>query len=469
MFRTVCLVIITLVASFALFLTPASAARTFPETGFTVTNDKFLDYFDHRGGARVLGFPVSREFDFVGTRVQFFQRAVLQQTANGGVALLNILDGGLMPYTHINGSTFPAPDPAVTAGAPSSSAPNYADLAIAFVKANAPDNWQGMNTNFYKTFASTVSMQDAFPNGGGSDGLLALINLEIWGLPTSKPTMDPANSNFVYLRFQRGIMHFDKTTGLTQGILLADYMKSLITGQNLPGDLAAEAKDSSLYLQYNNNIVGGINRPEALPATNMFAAFEKDGVIVPTPVPATATPVPTSTPAPTATPMATPASMTIKGDTIWFNQQTNSALEFLRTGAPDAYGIVRRNIYTIEKSTSNSIDPANHTIRVTESFAIPETWHFNSDAQAQWFGGWMVHLATHIEQSLAGKPTNSYDAEHEALLKQKDTLSRIETDQPGMQFANYIGDVLAGRETNFPEFSGPQDPLPTPSPTPGGD
>ena len=177
MFRSVSLGFLTLVASLALFLTPAFAARSFPETGYSITNNKFQDYFEHRGGARVLGFPVSREFDFMGGRVQFFQRAVLQQSPDGGVALLNILDGGLMPYTHINGSTFPAPDPSVIRGAPNPSDPAYADKALAFVQANAPDGWLGMSTNFYKTFASTVAMQDAFPNGDGNDGLLALINL----------------------------------------------------------------------------------------------------------------------------------------------------------------------------------------------------------------------------------------------------------------------------------------------------
>ena len=470
MFRSVSLGFLTLVASLALFLTPAFAARSFPETGYSITNNKFQDYFEHRGGARVLGFPVSREFDFMGGRVQFFQRAVLQQSPDGGVALLNILDGGLMPYTHINGSTFPAPDPSVIGGAPNPPDPAYADKALAFIKANTPDIWQGMSTNFYMTFTSTVTTQDAFPTGGGSDGLIALINLEIWGLPTSKPTIDPADNNFVYLRFQRGIMHFDRTTGLTQGILLADYMKSLITGQNLPGDLAAEASGSPLLQQYNNGMANGLNRPTALPATNMFAAFEKDGVFVPTPAPPTATPVPTSTPAPTATPVvvATPVAVSINSNVSWFIEQTNRALDFLKTGSPDSYALVRRNIYQINQSTANSVDPSNHSLTVTEAFAFSPHWRFSTDNQAQWYAGWMVHEAVHIEQALAGMPTNSFEAEHEALLKQKDALSRIETDQPGGQLSNYLGDVLAGRETHFPEFSDPLDPLPTPTPTPGG-
>ena len=471
MFRSVSLGFLTLVASLALFLTPAFAARSFPETGYSITNNKFQDYFEHRGGARVLGFPVSREFDFMGGRVQFFQRAVLQQSPDGGVALLNILDGGLMPYTHINGSTFPAPDPSVIGGAPNPPDPAYADKALAFVQANAPDGWLGMSTNFYKTFASTVAMQDAFPNGDGNDGLLALINLEIWGLPTSKPTIDPANNNFVYLRFQRGIMHFDKTTGLTQGILLADYMKSLITGQNLPGDLAAEASSSPLLQQYNNGMANGLNRPAALPATNMFAAFEKDGVVVPpptAPAPAPAptpapTPVPASVPAPTS---QQPATITVTGDDF-FVEQTTKALDLLSRKANEYYiNVVRKNVYRISQVNDNSNwDAANHTLNVTVAAAFPTDWRFNSDYQIEWYSGLMVHNATHIEQSLTGQPSTGLDAEIVARDRQKSTLSRVDT-SPDSQLYNFLKDVVDRKEATLGDWENPRAPKITPTPTP---
>ncbi|HEX2923853.1 MAG TPA: hypothetical protein VHS28_07495 [Chloroflexota bacterium] len=425
MFRTVCLAFVTMVASLALFMTPAYAARSFPETGYSITNSAFQDYFDHRGGAGVLGFPVSREFDFMGTRVQFFQRAVLQQTANGGVALLNIMDGGLMPYTHINGSTFPAPDPAVVQASPNPASADYADQAIAFVKANAPDNWQGMDTNFYKTFASTVSMEDAFPNGDGNDGLLDLINLEIWGLPTSKPTMDPANSNFVYLRFQRGIMHFDRTTGLTQGILLADYMKSLITGQNLPGDLAAEANTSALYLQYNNSYVGGLNRPSALPGTNMFAAFEKDGVTVApattqAPAPATTPAAPALAPAAATPVVGRPDLVTIVGND-YFTAQTKKALELLPASIRDYVWKI------VEAPAPSYVDLKNRTLYVSEADAFPYDWQSKSEIQQQWYAGEIMHASVHLEQYYTGQPYQGTAAEQAALLRMKAFTSTIDT------------------------------------------
>ena len=77
-----------------------------------------------------------------------------------------------------------------------------------------------------------------------------LINLEVWGAPISRPQRDPGNSNFVYQRFQRGVMHFDAATGRTQGLLLADYLKAILRGRDLPSDLAQAAHGSKYFNQY---------------------------------------------------------------------------------------------------------------------------------------------------------------------------------------------------------------------------
>jgi hypothetical protein len=139
-----------------------------------------------------------------------------------------------MPYTRINGSTFPAPDPAVVGQTPNVTDPDYATKIIQFTHDNAPDDFQGNAVNFFQTFSTTVTYDDAFPNGDGSDSLIPLFNLQIWGAPTSKPAADPSNNNFIYLRFQRGIMHYDKGCNCTQGLLLADYLKSVLTRQYQP-------------------------------------------------------------------------------------------------------------------------------------------------------------------------------------------------------------------------------------------
>src|SRR5215471_18584869 len=229
----------------------ASDPRFFSQTGYRVDADAFWSFFRARGGVRTFGYPVSRTFKLDGFPVQIFQRIVVQQQPDGSVATLNLLDAGLMPYTNINGSTFPAPDPTIVSQTPSVTDPDYATKIIQFTQNNAPDVVDGNQVNFFQTFNSTVTYDQAFPNGDGPESLVPLFNLQIWGAPTSKPAVDPNNHNFIYQRFQRGIMHYDASCSCTQGLLLADYVKDIITGQNLPDDLAAQAASSPLFKQYD--------------------------------------------------------------------------------------------------------------------------------------------------------------------------------------------------------------------------
>jgi len=456
MYRTLSLVFLTLIAALALFLTPAFAAKSFPETGFSITNDRFQDYFDHRGGVRVFGYPISREFDFLGTKVQFFQRAILQLQPNGGVALLNVLDEGLLPYTQINGSSFPAPDPSVIQASPNPSDPNYASKALDFVRSYAPDSFQGLPTNFYSTFTNTVAFNDAFPNGNGEPALLPLINLELWGLPTSKPTPDPRNNDFVYLRFQRGIMHFDKSSGLTQGILIGDYLKSVITGQNLPADLDQQARSSRLYRQYTNASISGLARPNDLPATTIFASFEKDGVTIPTPasaqVPAPATAAPAAQPA--------PASLSIVGPD-WFEEQTRNALSLLESKANEHYLNIKQYVYKIEMAPVPSYDVGTRTLYIDEASAFAPKWRDYRANQAEWYAGLIVHNGAHIEQAVNGRPSTGYEAERESRTRQFDVIAKLETTvpgKPGGQFYAYLKDVVENKIFVFGCWEQPLDP-----------
>jgi hypothetical protein len=229
---------------------PAAAAtddpRFFSETRFRIDRDPLWDFFQRRGGVRTFGFPVSRDFLFRGCIVQLFQRVAMQQCGSDGVGTLNLLEDGLLPYTRISGSTLPAPDPALIAAAPLPSDPAYATKAIEFVRANSPDTFDGEPVRFGETFMSTVRLSDAFPQGDGPESLIPLLNLQLWGLPTSKPVRDPNNHEFWYQRFQRGVMHYDRGCKCTQGLLLADYLKALLTGERLPEDLAVQAANSPL-------------------------------------------------------------------------------------------------------------------------------------------------------------------------------------------------------------------------------
>jgi N-acetylmuramoyl-L-alanine amidase len=252
--------------------------RYFQQTGYRIGEDGFWDYFRVRGGVRSFGYPVSNVFTLFGMRVQIFQRQILQLRPDGGVQTMNILDEGLLSYTRMNGSTFPAPDQAVIKQSPRPDAPNYHEQTLEFVRTIAPDSFEGEAVNFGRTFFGSVRTEDAYPNGvpDGGEFLLPYFNLEIWGLPTSRPARDPTNPNFIYQRFQRGIMHYDKGCGCTQGLLLADYVKALLTGRNLPPDLAEQAKGSKLLAQFKPAQPQALARPADLPGSDLSNSFRRD-------------------------------------------------------------------------------------------------------------------------------------------------------------------------------------------------
>jgi D-alanyl-D-alanine carboxypeptidase len=274
---------------------PARAAepRYFSETGFAIDDPPVLDFFDKRGGVRTFGYPVSREFRFFGFPVQVFQRAILQTYPDGHVQLLNLLDPDLFPYTQVNGTIFPAVDPALLQAAPSPGAPDYATAVLDWIGAVAPDRWQGLSVAFHQTFLGTVSAPVAFPSGQPNAGLLAGFDLEVWGVPTSAPAFDPHNHAVVYQRFQRGILQYAASCTCTQGVLLADYFKGILQGANLPADLLAAARASPYFGQYNPAKAGWVDRTDQLPGSDLTRAFE--------PLPARAATATTKAPAQTGT------------------------------------------------------------------------------------------------------------------------------------------------------------------------
>jgi hypothetical protein len=297
--------------------TTQAQAGCFSETGFCITNPAFQQYFNERGQVRIFGYPVSRSFTLEGFEVQIFQRVVLQ-LQGGQVQRLNLLDPNVMPMTRANASVFPAPDPALASAAPQVGAANYAQQVVEFVRSVAPDTLNGQPVGFFNLFNTTV------PAAPGTDpNIVTLLNLEIWGVPTSRPTPDPNNGGFIYQRFQRGIMHFRAEVPVTEGILVGEYFKSVITGQNLPPDLAQDMQGSRYLGQYNPAVQNAVNRPAELPSTNMVGAFEPGTGQVqqptqpaPTAGPATATPATGATATPTTTAGAPTVTITRDDATI---------------------------------------------------------------------------------------------------------------------------------------------------------
>jgi hypothetical protein len=236
-----------------------------------VDNNAIWGYFQARGQIETFGFPVSRTFTFLGCQVQIFQRQVAQVCGGGPPALLNLLDPELFSYTRVNGSVFPSPDEGLKNGTPRVADPAYSTAILDFVRANAPDTFEGQPVGFTRTFFESISPRQA---GTDNPGVLGLFDLEVWGAPISAPRRDPSNANFVYQRFQRGIMHFAAGQG-TRGILLADYLKAILRDRDLPADLREQALASRFFAQYCPGAERWLCRPTELPGTDLTFAFEQ--------------------------------------------------------------------------------------------------------------------------------------------------------------------------------------------------
>jgi hypothetical protein len=256
--------------------TPTQDPGFFSATGYRISSPAMLDYFQHHGGVRTLGYPVSSEFPLLGLRVQLFQRAMLQIDADDNVQSANILSSDILPITHIDGLSLPAEDPDILAAAPSPDAPDYAAQALAFINVYVPDTWNGLPVNFQQTFLNTVTCTDAFGSDDCDPNALPALDLQVWGLPTSLPQSDPLNSDFVYQRFQRGIMHFSRVSGLTQGLLLGDWLKRVMIGVDLSPDLNTQVRQSRFFAQYAPSRPLALDRPSDLPNTSLAQAFRAD-------------------------------------------------------------------------------------------------------------------------------------------------------------------------------------------------
>src|ERR1700716_4225041 len=257
-------------------VSPGMDPGFFPATGYRPGSPAVLDYFQRHGGVRTFGYPVSSEFPLLGRRVQIFQRQMLEIAPDGIVTPANILDPDVLPITRIDGLSLPAADPGLRGSAPTPGSPDYAVQTLAFVNLYVADDWNGIPVNFQSTFLGTVTCADAFGSDPCDPSALPALDLEVWGLPTSLPTSDPLNPDFIYQRFQRGIMHFSRATGRTQGLLLGDWLKRIMVGVDLSPDLDAAVRNSRFFAQYAPSRPLAVDRPTDLPDTSLAQAFRAD-------------------------------------------------------------------------------------------------------------------------------------------------------------------------------------------------
>ncbi len=328
---------------------PAPDPGYFPQTGYRISSPDVLDFFQHRGGVRTFGYPVSSEFPLLGQRVQLFQRAMLRIGADGSVTPADVPSADILPVTHIDGLTLPAADPDIQANAPTPDQDDYATQALAFVNLYVPDSWNGQPVNFQNTFLNTVTCADAFGTDTCDTSQLPGFDLQMWGLPTSLPTSDPLNSDFVYQRFQRGIMHFSLTTGVTQGLLLGDWLKRIMIGVDLSPDINPEVRQSRFFAQYAPSQPLAVDRPDALPNTSLAQAFRNDSLMaagqtlaqaqptLPTNVAQTATSVALTSTAVSATQVSVSGQQTLLTSTAIALTATANAATAVANTSPTAH------------------------------------------------------------------------------------------------------------------------------------
>ncbi|MBV9323128.1 MAG: hypothetical protein JO352_04985 [Chloroflexi bacterium] len=101
----------------------------------------------------------------------------------------------------LDGLTIPPVDPALVFVTPSVNQPNYDARLQAFLEATVPDTWNGQPVQFLSTLNDT-----------GVDQL---------GLPTSEPAADPHNPQFIYQRFQNGVLFYNAAAGATSVLPLS--------------------------------------------------------------------------------------------------------------------------------------------------------------------------------------------------------------------------------------------------------
>jgi hypothetical protein len=289
-----------------------AAPNTLSDVGFGVSLPSMQAYYLQHGGLRTLGQPLSHDFQLLGRRFQIFERLVLEQRTDGSVQAFDLL-GDALPLVHAAGASFPSDDPDMAAANPPLNSPTYQTQALAAIDAGAldaaaPDTWNDLPVNFGATFRGTVTCFDLPPSQACDDRQLLAGAVDVWGLPTSAPEFDPTNSDLVHLRFQRGIMQYSQSTGLTEAVPIGSWFKRVLIGTDLPDDLAADVVGSRYYAQYAPTLPLGVARTQDLPTTSLAAAFSaSNSTISPSSNNVSATSVNPSAADAAATPVFAPA------------------------------------------------------------------------------------------------------------------------------------------------------------------
>jgi hypothetical protein len=233
------------------------------DSPFAVADDRVWAFYSSRGGLEAFGCPISRLFVFKGLQAQFFERRIVQLDEFGNPRLLNVLDPEFLPYTQIDGITYPPVDPAMKQRTPEVTSDTY-----------VPDLLRFINDEVVEPFrAAYFSLVTPAMAGSSDPSVIAMQNVDLWGAPTSPTAPDPNHPNLSHQRFQRQIMTYDPACDCVVTPVLARYLKDIIMGNPLPADLSVEARSNPLYQQYAPDRPNAVRDPTLLPGTDLSAAF----------------------------------------------------------------------------------------------------------------------------------------------------------------------------------------------------
>jgi hypothetical protein len=250
------------------------AIPVFQETGYAVADGPIGAYFVARGGVRTFGPPVSNAFPLLGSTVQIFRNHILKVEPTGAVSTVDLFALGAIPFRRVGDRIIPEVDPTLVATAPVPGTPDYAARVQAFIKANAPDQWEGLPVGFYQAFVGTVRYEDAFPSGGERT-LLSGFSHEVWGLPVSRPLRDAHDPAVVLLRWERGVMAWSRQSGSVTTVPLGEAFKAVLIGEGLDAERTAAVAGSPFFRQLDPSAPGGVARPGELPGTLLADAFSR--------------------------------------------------------------------------------------------------------------------------------------------------------------------------------------------------
>jgi hypothetical protein len=126
----------------------------------------------------------------------------MRRLAAAAVVVVGLLmPGAALAAGPLDGLTVPQVDPALVFVAPTPDQPNYDARLQAFLEVTVPDTWNDVPVQFLSTLNDT--------------------GVDVLGVPTSEPKADPNNPNFVYQRFQDGLLFYNATDGTTSVLPLA--------------------------------------------------------------------------------------------------------------------------------------------------------------------------------------------------------------------------------------------------------